>query len=103
MRDGMLPARRNLSVSLLCALLNASVPLSSYCEEATTSLLGRIEMVCVDSEATASATFQSHNQEVVSDRHGIFLTHIRSRNKPYRGQTWRLLRTRDGGRTLTGL
>ena len=62
-----------------------------------------IDIVCVDHEATGYATFQSHNQKMVSNAHGIFMTHIRSRNEPYTAQTWRLLRSTDRGETFSSL
>jgi len=65
--------------------------------------LARVELTCVDKEATGYATFQSHNQKVLSNRHGIFLTHIRSRNEPYTAQAWRLLRSADGGKNFETL
>jgi len=60
-----------------------------------------IEMVCVDDDATGYATFQSHNQKVVANSYGIFMTHIRRRNADYTAQTWRLSRSEDGGRTFS--
>jgi hypothetical protein len=62
-----------------------------------------IEITCVDDNATFYATFQSHNQKIVSNRHGLFMTHIRTRNEAYTAQTWRLSRSVDGGRTFTPL
>lgn len=59
-----------------------------------------IDPVCVDEAATNYATFQSHNQKVVANAHGIFMTHIRTRNEPYTAQQWRLSRSTDGGRTF---
>jgi hypothetical protein len=59
-----------------------------------------IEVVCVDEKATGYGTFQSHNQKVLSNARGIFMTHIRSRNEPYTAQQWRLSRSSDGGRTF---
>ncbi len=38
--------------------------------------LTAIELTLVDDEATGYATFQSHNQKVVSNRNGILVTHI---------------------------
>jgi hypothetical protein len=73
----------------------------AMCAEET--LPARVEPVCVDREATGYATFQSHNQKVVSNRHGIFMTHIRSRNADYTAQMWRLLRSTDGGKTFETL
>lgn len=59
-----------------------------------------IQIVCVDPDATGYATFQSHNQKVVSNRNGIFMTYIRTRNNEYTAQCWRLLRSTDGGRSF---
>ncbi len=59
-----------------------------------------IETVCVDDDATPFGTFQSHNQKVVSNRNGIFMVHLRSRNEAYTAQQWRLSRSTDGGRTF---
>lgn len=60
-----------------------------------------IEVTCVDDEATGYATFQSHNQKVIDNRHGLFLSFIRSRNEPYTAQQWRLVRSTDGGTTFS--
>jgi hypothetical protein len=62
--------------------------------------LAGIELTCVDPNATGYGTFQSHNQKVVSNRRGIFMTHIRTRNEAYTAQQWRLSWSRDGGRTF---
>ena len=40
-------------------------------------------LTLLDAEATGYATFQSHNQKVVANAHGIFTTHIRSRNEAF--------------------
>jgi hypothetical protein len=79
------------------------VPLSligSATEAPSLPGLTGIETVCVDEQATGYATFQSHNQKVVSNRNGIFMTHIRTRNEPYTAQQWRLSRSTDGGKTF---
>jgi len=60
-----------------------------------------IKLTLVDSTATGYATFQSHNQKVVSNNNGIFITHIRSRNEPYTAQQWRLSQSTDGGTTFS--
>ncbi len=62
-----------------------------------------IEIVCVDEQATSYATFQSHNQKVVSNPMGIFLAYLRTRNESYTAQQWRLVRSTDGGRTFKTL
>ena len=65
--------------------------------------LTRIELTCVDPAATGYGTFQSHNQKVVSNRRGFFMTHIRARNDAYTAQQWRLSWSRDGGRSFETL
>ncbi len=59
-----------------------------------------ITFTLVDAEATGYGTFQSHNQKVASNKNGIFMTHIRSRNEAYTAQQWRLSRSEDGGATF---
>lgn len=53
--------------------------------------LAPIQTTCVDDDATGYATFQSHNQKVLANARGIFMTYIRRRDEPYRAQQWRLL------------
>src|SRR5690349_80999 len=65
--------------------------------------LTRIELTCVDPAATGYGTFQSHNQKVVANRRGYFMTHIRTRNEAYTAQQWRLSWSRDGGRSFETL
>jgi hypothetical protein len=65
--------------------------------------LNSIETTCVDPSATGYGTFQSHNQKVVANARGIFMTHIRTRNEPYTAQQWRLSWSRDGGKTFETL
>jgi hypothetical protein len=60
----------------------------------------KIELTHVDDVTTGYATFQSHNQKVLSNRGGIFMTHLRSQNEPYTAQQWRLSRSTDGGKTF---
>jgi hypothetical protein len=66
---------------------------------AETPQLKTIWTKCVDDNATGYATFQSNNQKVISNGHGYFMSYIRSRNEPYTAQQWRLIWSRDGGRT----
>jgi len=65
--------------------------------------LTRIQLVCVDERATGYGTFQSHNQKVVSNAQGIFMTHIRTRNEPYTAQAWRLTWSTNGGASFSTL
>jgi DNA-binding beta-propeller fold protein YncE len=69
-------------------------------DEPATQSLVPIELTEVDSQAVAYATFQSHNQKVVSNRHGIFLTYIRSAADDYLAQNWRMLHSDDGGKSF---
>jgi len=62
--------------------------------------LAPIELTLVDDHAIGYGTFQSHNQKVVSNQNGIFITHIRRANKEYTAQTWRLSRSTDGGKSF---
>ena len=63
--------------------------------------LTAVETVLVDGEATGYGTFQSNNNKVVSNKNGIFMTHIRSRNDAYTAQQWRLSRSTGGGQTFS--
>jgi len=55
-----------------------------------------IDVVRVADSKTGYATFQSHNQKVVANKNGIFLTYLYAENP----DTWRLARSTDGGRTF---
>ena len=60
-----------------------------------------IEITLVDNNATFYGTFQSHNQKIVSNDYGIFMTHIRTRNESFTAQQWRLSRSTNGGQSFT--
>lgn len=62
-----------------------------------------IQITLVDADAVHGATYQSHNQKVVQNRRGIFMTHLRTRNTKYDSQQWRLSWSKDGGRTFSTL
>jgi hypothetical protein len=62
-----------------------------------------IETTLVDANAIHSGTFQSHNQKVVHNARGIFMTHVRSRDEEYTAQQWRLSWSKDGGMTFATL
>lgn len=59
-----------------------------------------IELMLVDDQAIAYATFQSHNQKVVANDQSVFITYVRQANADYTGQLWRLARSEDGGRSF---
>ncbi|MFC5650536.1 hypothetical protein ACFPYJ_15675 [Paenibacillus solisilvae] len=59
-----------------------------------------IEVICFDDNATPFATFQSHNQKVIRNSNGIFLTYLVTRNEPYTAQKWKLLWSRDNGKSF---
>lgn len=63
----------------------------------------RIETTLIDAEAPHFATFQSNNQKVVHNRRGIFMTYNRSRDEKYNAQLWRVMWSKDGGKTFTTL
>ena len=67
---------------------------------ATAAQAAEFELTLIDDEAIGYGTFQSHNQKVLQNGHGIFLTHIRTRNEAYTAQTWRLMHSADGGATF---
>ena len=56
--------------------------------------------VLIDERAIGYGTFQSHNQKVLANAGGIFMTHVRTRNEAYTAQQWRLSRSTDGGKTF---
>lgn len=62
-----------------------------------------IETTVVDTNVVHGATFQSHNQKVVRNARGIFMTHLRTRNEKHTAQQWRLSWSRDGGKTFATL
>lgn len=89
---------RSIALVVAVSALTAQTLLSTA-ESAVKPAIGEIELHVVDPEATGYATFQSHNQKVVSNARGIFEAHIRSRNEAYTAQQWRLSRSTDGGKT----
>ena len=77
-----------------------------------------VQITTVDSDATFYGTFQSHNQKVVANAYGIFMTHVHKEQccdslnscvDPTPAtcpdanslSTWRLSRSVDGGATFT--
>jgi len=68
-----------------------------------TTIVTPMQLVCVDAQATGYGTFQSHNQKVVSNRRGIFMTHLRSRNEAYTAQSWRLSWSTNAGESFVTL
>lgn len=89
-------------VSLLCAAILAGTATEPSSTKAAPGVTP-IQLVCVDAQATGYGTFQSHNQKVVSNRRGIFMTHIRSRNEAYTAQSWRLSWSTNGGESFATL
>src|SRR5947208_1019140 len=85
-------------VLLTLAIFGGSETSRAAAEQSTAP--SKIEITCVDSEATGYGTFQSHNQKVLSNANGIFMTHIRTRNEAYTAQQWRLSRSADGGKNF---
>ena len=63
--------------------------------------VAKIELTQIDSSVIHYATFQSHNQKIVSHGSKIYTAHIRTRNEPYTAQQWRLSLSRDRGKSFT--
>ena len=62
--------------------------------------LEKIEVATVDPQInTIYGTFQSHNQKMVANQYGIFMTYLQSGNDA-EWNTWCLLRSTDGGKTF---
>jgi hypothetical protein len=59
-----------------------------------------IALELVDDQAIAFATFQSHNQKVVSNQDGIFITYVHKSNSDYTAQQWRLAKSADDGKSF---
>ena len=87
---------------LLCMTVPGMAGSSSGAEPAASPLIP-IELTQVDDKAIAYATFQSHNQKVVSNRYGIFITYVRSAAENYMAQNWLLAHSSNGGRTFKAL
>ena len=64
---------------------------------------GSVEVICVDDRACGYGTFQSHNQKVVSNANGIFMTYLREDNEkdPAKPNVWRLMHSKNGGKTFS--
>jgi len=97
-----LNAQRCLRRLLLCVIVSGMARFTLGDEPAASPLIP-IELTQVDDQAIAYATFQSHNQKVVSNRHGIFITYVQSANDNYMAQKWLLANSSDGGRTFQPL
>jgi len=63
--------------------------------------LSEVQLIRVDENCTYYATFQSHNQKVLQNENGIFLTYLVDYEDvaPWPGY-WRLMRSTDGGQTF---
>ena len=85
--------RLPISVFLLLLIVCPALALSN-------AGLTKVELTLVDANATGYGTFQSHNQKIVSNENGIFMTHLRSHNENYTAQQWRLSQSTDGGLTF---
>jgi hypothetical protein len=92
---------RFLSKTILLLILGLRLAVAQ--SASAPASLAKIELTCVDPQATGYGTFQSHNQKVVANRRGFFMTHIRTRNEAYTAQQWRLSWSRDNGQTFETL
>lgn len=65
-----------------------------------------IAITTLDNNAAFYGTYQSHNQKVVSNQNGIFMTYVHTtfnKDQFNESDTWRLARSTDGGSTFTTL
>ncbi len=88
---------------LFLIFLSASLVSSCDGDDATTGRLPgvtEIEMLLVANSNTGAATFHSHNQNVVSNSRGIFMTYILSANDDFTAQHWQLIHSKDGGQSF---
>lgn len=83
---------RNCLLTVLTILVDGA---TIHAEEPST-----IEVLCLDEQVLHGATFQSNNQKVVFNKSGIFVAYVKSRNAEYTAQTWRVLGSRDGGKSF---
>ena len=104
-REASRPCWMQAGRLVYAALFATTVALTNGAEPAspTTPGVTSIQLTCVDPQATGYGTFQSHNQKVVSNRRGIFMTHLRSRNEAYTAQSWRLSWTTNAGESFVTL
>jgi hypothetical protein len=70
---------------------------------ASAAEIRKIELSDVDADATGYGTFQSHNQKVLANPKGIFVTSLHRHNGAYKPATWRLSRSTDGGATFAAV
>jgi hypothetical protein len=61
--------------------------------------VSEVVLTQVDTNCTYYATFQSHNQKVVQNDNGIFMTYLIDYDDQWMGR-WRLVRSTDGGMTF---
>ena len=94
-------SRREFLQQGTAGLAAGAIVRTACCAENAQPPRAEIEVTLVDKEAIGYGTFQNHNQKVVQNQGGIFMTHIRSRNEPYTAQQWRLSRSIDGGKTFS--
>lgn len=92
---------RILIQTALCGVFLITSPCRA--EDSPPVSLADIDVKLVDDHAIAFATFQSHNQKIVSNRHGLFLAYLKAAKEDYMAQTWRLVHSSDGGRTFKTL
>lgn len=89
--------RRSFSSLCFSLFLLSFSDVLAVAEPTTMTLPLAFSPALVEPVATVYATFQSHNQKVVQNTRGIFLTYLRSQNEAFTEQQWRLLRSTDGG------
>ena len=93
---------RLLGIATVMLLFSSGYPAMS---ETTYPELQSIAVTLVDGSNTEKnlGTFQSHNQKVVANANGIFMTYLRDNNETDDNDpdVWRLVYSKDGGDTFS--
>lgn len=102
--------QKGLAHLLLLIILLAGIAIAVYLTQFTQvfkpkaseeETLYPIEETTIDSQSTQSGTYSSHNQKVVSNKHGIFIAYIHSTDPKTAESNWRLMRSTDQGKTFS--
>jgi hypothetical protein len=87
-----------ICLAVLCQSFFApNQPAKAHASEA--DMLTTIEIIALDEDVSDYATFQSHNQKVVQNGRGIFLTYLKSTDRNDKSR-WKLLWSKDQGKTF---
>ncbi len=83
---------------------STTAPTSTPTATSTPPTLAAVQITTVDPQASFYGTFQSHNQKVVANSNGIFMTYLQTtinKDSNFETSTWRLARSTNGGVAFT--